>query len=208
MEIDEFVKALLSINRIKLRSIFADHLEHGNPVMVIENLIFPAMQKIGEGWTQGTIALCQVYMAGVIIEELVDEILPPGDPSRIGQPKMAIAALEDYHLLGKRIIYSMLRASGYELLDYGRVTVDETIEKVKADGIEILLISTLMLPSALRIKDLKAELLKSGSTTRLVVGGAPFRFDDRLWLDVDADATAKDATETLKVLNQLVKEMS
>ncbi len=206
--IDQFVSALISMNRIAVRDIVGEHYDNKNPFSLIEKLVVPALEVIGDRWEEGTVALSQVYMSARIIEELIDELLPPGDPSRIGQPKMAIAVLEDYHLLGKRIIYSMLRASGYELLDYGRVTVEETLEKIIADKIEILLISTLMLPSALRIKDLKKEMDQKKLATRLIVGGAPFRFDDQLWREVDADATAKDAPESLKVLNQMVGELS
>ena len=54
--------------------------------------------------------------------ELVDTILPPADPSRTDLPPMAIAVLEDYHLLGLRVVYSALRASGYALQNYGRWT--------------------------------------------------------------------------------------
>lgn len=58
-------------------------------------------------------------MSGIICEEIIDKILPPSDPQRKDQPKMAIGVFEDYHLLGKRIIYSTLRASGFELIDLG-----------------------------------------------------------------------------------------
>jgi len=206
--INQFVTALISVNRIGIRDIIDEHYDGKNPFQFIEKYVVPAAEIIGEGWTKGVVALSQVYLSARIIEELVDEILPPGSPDRIGQPRMAIAVLEDYHLLGKRIVYSMLRASGYAIRDYGRMTVSETLERVKADGIEILFISTLMLRSALRIKDLRREMNRSGLKTRMIVGGAPFRFDEQLWREVGADATAKDAAGALTVLNQMQEGLS
>ena len=119
---------------------------------------------------------------------------------------MAIAVLEDYHLLGLRIVYSALRASGFSLLNYGRIDVEPLVARVRADDIRILLISTLMLPSALRVKDLKARLAAEGCSPRLIVGGAPFRFDDRLWQEVGADAVGATAAEAVAAVIRLAKE--
>lgn len=40
----------------------------------------PALDRIGTGWENGTIALSQVYMSGRICEEVVDDLLPTGAP--------------------------------------------------------------------------------------------------------------------------------
>jgi methanogenic corrinoid protein MtbC1 len=93
----------------------------------------------------------------------------------VGQARLGIAVLEDYHLLGKRIVYSILRASGFAVRDYGRRTVEELVRLVQADEIEIPLISTLMLPSALRVKELRKQLSAADLPFKIVVGGAPFR---------------------------------
>lgn len=147
-------------------------------------------------------------MSGRLCEEFVKTILPHADFKRKDQPNMAIAVLEDYHLLGKRVVYSVLRASGFELLDYGRVTVDEVVSRVKADQIDILLISVLMLPSALRIKDLKAKLNQQGIAVKLIVGGAPFRFDANLWKEVGADAMGKNASEAINIITHFMESQT
>ncbi|MDZ7777050.1 MAG: hypothetical protein U5L09_16260 [Bacteroidales bacterium] len=53
---------------------------------------------------------------------------------------------------------------------------------VHKEKIKILLLSVLMLPSALHVKDLKQKL--NGTGVKIVVGGAPFRFDENLWKEV------------------------
>lgn len=102
---------------------------------------------MGAAWDDGSVALSQVYMSGRFCEQLVERVLPPSDPERKHQPRSAIVVLNDYHLLGKRIVYSMMRASGFELFDYGRMDVDQVLAQVRADRIRVLLISVLMLPS-------------------------------------------------------------
>lgn len=204
MKVEHFTEALLEVDRIKAREIIQAQLNPKYPFDVIENIVVPSLEYIGSNWEKGSVALSQVYMSGRIVEDLVDEILPSTDHKRISQPIMAIAVLDDFHLLGKRIIYSVLRASGYSLLDYGRVTTDELVEKIISDSVEIMLISTLMLPSAIQVKTLKQKLLAANYKVKLVVGGAPFRFDPLLADEVGADATAANAKETLKLISDLV----
>jgi methanogenic corrinoid protein MtbC1 len=121
---------------------------------------------------------------------------------------MAIAVLDDYHLLGKRMVYSVLRASGYALKDYGTVTADMLVRHVLRDRIAVLLISVLMLPSALHIKKLRADLHRAGCRPLIVVGGAPFRFDTDLWREVGADAMAGTASEAVTVVRKLLDDLA
>ncbi len=116
---------------------------------------------------------------------------------------MAIATLADYHFLGKRIVYSALRASGYGLLDYGRVEVAEVVDRVKNDRIDIVLLSTLMLPSALLVREVRSAMDAAGLATRIVVGGAPFRFDARLWKEVGADAMGANASQAIELVARM-----
>jgi methanogenic corrinoid protein MtbC1 len=169
-------------------------------------MIVPALEHIGAGWEDGTISLAQVYMCGCFCEEMVDTILPLADPSRTDYPPMAIAVLEDYHFLGLRIVYSALRASGFSLLNYGRCDVEQLVNRVLADGIRLLLISTLMVPSALRVKAVRDRLQTAGHPIKIIVGGAPFRFDAQLWQEVGADAMGASAGEAVGILHRLAKE--
>ena len=139
----------------------------------------------------------------VMNHKIIDKILPPKSPNRIDQPKMAIGVFEDFHLLGKRIIYSSLRASGIELVDLGGgLSVSKTVKLVKENKIEILLLSVLMLPSALRIKELMKQLTPLG--TEVVVGGAPFRFDISLASEVGVKYVGNDSAEALAIVNSIL----
>ncbi len=200
LDVDRFEQALLSVDRLGARNILTASRDGQTPIEIVESLVLPALERIGAGWERGDIALSQVYMSGRICEELVNSVLPPGGSIRENQPKMAIAVLDDYHLLGKRIVYSALRASGFELLDYGQTRVDDIARRVQEDGVQILLISTLMLPSALHVQDLRSRLDELGLDVKIVVGGAPFRFDDQLWQEVGADAMGQNASDAMSII--------
>lgn len=202
--IRDLLQALLAVDRPGARRVVLESCTSDSPVSCIETLIIPTLDEIGRGWEQGKIALSQVYMSGKFCEEIVDQLLPQGQFERKNQPKIAIVVLEDYHSLGKRILLSVLRASGYEVTDYGvGVSVETLVENVFRDQIQILLISTLMLPSALKARQAIDTIKEKQPQTKIIVGGAPFRFDTTLYREVHADAMGHTATHTLKIVNAL-----
>lgn len=203
-----FIEALLSFDRLQVKEIFTQEFGRSASIDVIESLLTPALEWIGLEWEHGRVSLAQVYMSGRLCEELIEEVVPAGLPPRPNQPKMAIAVLDDHHFLGKRIVYSILRANGFDLLNYGRMTFEEIVEKVRQEGIQILLISVLMLPSALHVKQLRERLDAAGLPVKIVVGGAPFRLDAQLWKEVGADACGISAADALKIVRTLVEELS
>ena len=203
-----FREALETLDRIGAESVAKEALLELTPLQVVDQVVVPALEQIGLAWEKGDVALSQVYMSGRICEELVEQVLPPSDPDRKHQPRSAIVVLCDYHMLGKRIVYSQMRASGFELFDYGRMDVDELVERALADGIRVLLISVLMLPSALKVKQVCARLRAAGVPIRIAVGGAPFLFDDKLWQEVGADAMGRNAAEAVSLVEGWMREMA
>lgn len=204
LQLHAFEQALLTMDKVEASRLLEACKADLNPMEAVQRLVVPALENLGQRWESGEVALSQIYMGGRICEELVDQLLPPASPKRIDQPKAAITVLEDYHMLGKRMVFSTLRASGFELLDYGRTDVDELITRIIADRVEVLLLSTLMLGSALRVKEVRARLDKAGMPIKIVVGGAPFRLDAQLWREVGADATSATAAGAVSVISQII----
>lgn len=204
----EFEQALKNMDRIMAQQILDTAGATNDATLCVDQVILPALERIGLQWEQGKASLALVYMSGHICEELVDRFLPPASPIRIRQPKTAIAILEDFHVLGKSIVYSSLRASGIELEDFGTVDVEQLVNKTIENDIKILLISVLMFASAKRIKEVCDQLKARGVETRVIVGGAPFRMDNRLWREVGADAVGTNTAEALQVTKQIIEELS
>lgn len=203
ISINNLEKALLELNEDLATKIVIEAIKDESPINVASKYITEVLSNIGESWEKGNLALSQVYMSGLICEKIIDKVLPPGNPTRKNQPKIAIGVFEDYHLLGKRIVSSTLRASGIEVIDLGGGLMSEKVlEEVDKYKVEILLLSVLMLPSALRIKELMPELLKR--KVDVVVGGAPFRFDENLANEVGAPYCGKDSAEALEIVNRLM----
>lgn len=198
-------QALLAVDRLEVDRVFAEARRQMSPLEAVEGLIGPTLERIGNSWEMGDAALSQVYMAGRICEKVVEGLFRSDGVLREAQPTMAIGVFRDFHALGKKTVLSYLRASGYRITDLGNgLEADAIIRRVKAEGIDVLFLSILMLPSALAVKSVRETLDREAPETRLVVGGAPFLFDDQLWREVGADAMGHSAADALTIVNEMM----
>ena len=202
----EFRKALLAVDRVTAEQILMEGKGETNSVATIDSVVVPVLAGIGEEWERGEISLAQVYMAGRICEDLVDRVLTVPEEEKRKHPPIALGVLLDHHLLGKRIVYSVLRASGFDVLDYGGgLEPSEVVERVQADEVAVLLISSLMFPSALKVKEISEGIRTLPNPPALVVGGAPFLFDTQLWQQVGADAMGRSAADAVSIVTRLLE---
>ncbi len=201
-----FELALLAIDRVGARETLiaaTSGAAAGDALKVAEGVVTEALEHIGDEWEHGAVSLAQLYMAGRIAEQIVGEVLPPSRHDDDRRPRVAIAVLEDHHALGKRLVLSALRASGHAVADYGHgVSVQQLVQRSHEDKLRVLLVSTLMLPAALRVRELVKGLRLPGSPPAVIVGGAPFRLDPGLWQEVGADATGSNSAEAIELVDR------
>jgi methanogenic corrinoid protein MtbC1 len=182
---------------------------HGISLETLETLFVPVLERIGLGWEEGRVSLAQVYMSGRLCEEVIDGLPVPTNGA--GEPELdpiAVAVFEDSHLLGQRIVYSALRVAGYSVRKYGSISLEPLVKRVIEEGIKVLLVSVLMLPAALRVKLLVERLREVSPETIVIVGGAPFRFDDHLWREVGAHAHGVAASDAVRIVRKLMGGMA
>lgn len=205
-QVNALTSALLDIDQIQVKKIIDTIITHSKSDSVLEQVITKSFELIGKGWEEGTIALAQVYMSGRIIEEIINNIqFKPKILSKPPSEKIAIAVLDDFHILGKKIVLSLLRTFGFVVIDYGHgLSVDTLFQMVLKDHIQILLISVLMLPSAYKVKELVQKMRDAHLTTKVLVGGAPFNFDATLWKEVNADAMGHTASEGIELMKAML----
>ena len=202
-EIALFKEALLAVDKAQCTSVLQELGKSAHNLLPIAEIISESLQDIGDEWEAGDVSLAQVYMSGVICEELFEKYVPESRTDLSGKQKVAMVVLADRHALGKRIVEATLRAHGYEIIDFGcGLDVEEVVALVKQHDIKLLLVSTLMLHAALKVEALKEKLVASGCETRIIVGGAPFRFDPDLWKRVKADGFCFNAMEAVEFLKR------
>lgn len=199
-----FEQALLLRDRITIKTLL-QQLYDQHPVMyIIDTFLSPVLERIGIAWEEGKVALAQLYMIGRLCEDVIESLFPVSETRRSNGLNLGIAVLQDHHTLGKRMVRSALSISGYHVLDYGHgLEAESLIAHACQDELDMLLISTLMLPSAYRVEEVSNRLKLQNPDIKIVVGGAPFRFDTLLWQQVGADAMGASATDAIRIVGEL-----
>jgi trimethylamine corrinoid protein len=195
-----FERAMLALDRFTAERLLAEACGTQASAEVVETIVAPALEHIGKSWEAGFVALSQVYMSGRLCEDVVGAFLPVHPPLEAHRPRIAIATLEDFHLLGKRMVLCALRASGFAVRDFGRGTAEELAARAAAEEVDILLLSTLMISSALRVRAVRSLVAERRPSARLVVGGAPFRLNPELAAQVGADAVGHTSADAIAIL--------
>jgi methanogenic corrinoid protein MtbC1/anti-sigma regulatory factor (Ser/Thr protein kinase) len=202
--VQELVHALLDMDQAAALATLGELPPAGDQAVAGEHIVVAALERIGDGWESGHISLARLYMAGRIAERCLDA-LPASAPvlaEGAGDHALpALVVLADHHTLGKRMVATALRASGQPIWDWGAgVSVDGLVERCQKERPEVLLISTLLLPSALKVREVVDRLERLGERPPVIVGGAPFRLDPRLWREVGADAVGRNSAEAVELV--------
>jgi methanogenic corrinoid protein MtbC1 len=192
----EFSKAIIHYDKARAFQVYNEYISEKHADDFVDDVMVQVLDVIGTRWEQGFLSLSQVYLSSKICEDLMMNMIPDSVVIRKKSPRMAIVTLEDHHVLGKRIVKSTIRSRGFDLMDFGfGISAGEVLEKLKTDPQDILLVSVLMYPSALKVEKLREGFLKTGITAKILVGGAPFNMDRNLWSAVGADAMGATASE-------------
>lgn len=199
---ETYKNILLNFDKVGADEFFSTYINEQRGDELIEAVQL-ALVEIGDEWENETIALSQLYVGGTISEELINRYFQVEDVEG-EDANIAIVTLGDFHVLGKKILKSVLQTHKIKILDFGQGLEPKLIiEKLKKHPVELLLVSVLMYPTALEVKKLTDLIIQTGIQTKIMVGGAPFNFDKNLWKKVGADAMGTGPNDALKYINDL-----
>lgn len=174
---------------------------------IIAHGLQSGMGAVGEKFSSGEYFLPDMLMAARAMNAAL-EILKPS-LGKTGMPtigKVVIGTVEgDMHDIGKNVVATFLKGSGFEVFDLGLNVPDKKfIEEVKEKESDILGLSALLtttMPAMGRIiKALDVAGLRS--RVKVIIGGAPVTPDYASY--IGADAYAHDGGEAAPVCRHLL----
>lgn len=216
--LDDVVKAynaaVLDTDRTAALQVVNDALARGvSPEDILFQVVIPALDLMAKALEQGfDTNLAQHFMTSQIAVDVTDKMLAllKTPPKTIGSVVIGTAA-GDLHTLGKRIVVSCLKAQMVEVTDLGvNVPAEKFVEAAIAHNATVIGVSAMMVHTArgengaIKIR----RLLKERSLEdriKLVVGGAPYRYDPELYKIVEADAWAENGVSAAKVIIGLIQ---
>ena len=179
------------------------------PLQLVEEFQ-QGMRLVGERYEKGIYYISGLIMAGEIMHQLGDMVLPLLKSRVSGEEsgRILLGTVEgDIHYIGKDIVKVLLRCFGFTVYDLG---VDqppgEFLKKsveTKPDivGLSCLLTSSFEAMGA-TVKLLRNELDRDGAGPAIIVGGI---VDERVCRYVEADGWANDAMRGVRLCQDLMR---
>ena len=212
----DYYDAVFDTDRERALAVIQRALDDGvTPEEVIFTIIVPGMEKmIGGMINDSLVTLSQHFLASQIAEEVTDMLIPRFKTSPEMQGHVVIGtSFGDFHGLGKKILCGCLRAKMFQVTDVGiNARPERFVEEALSVGAQVIGISSMMVHTAVgeqgprRVRALLREQGLEGRI-KLIVGGAPYRFHETLYREVEADAWAPTAIEGAEVIGRLIREM-
>lgn len=207
----KLLELIIDAQRSEAVEIICTTAEKTGYFTAINTLLEPVLIEIGELWSKEKLSLAQGYVAAKITEDVLLKALESKEWQMISernQVPVVLANIEDdFHSLGRKMIGTFLRATGWQVHDLGNdVTAPEIIDAAVAFKAPIVGVSAMMYTSALNIKKVRDEInsRQLQDKIKLAVGGAIFKVRPELVGEVGGDGTAASATQVPELFNQLL----
>ena len=188
-----------------------ERLDAGEDPAVLVEECRTGMERVGRLYEEGTYFISALIMAGEIIREATELLIPRLTAARreTGGGKMVIATVRgDIHDIGKNIVIALLDADGFALVDLGvNVAPEQIAETVERERPDVLGLSCLLTSGYEALRE-TIELVREQSTAwhphlPIVLGGAAV--DEMVKERLGADAWCADAARGLGVVRALLQ---
>lgn len=184
------------------------------PEDIVFKVVIPAVEEMMSNITKDPDAnLAQHFMTAQIAAEVTEKMLVKfAHPPEIVGRVVIGTAHGDLHSLGKRIVMGCLKALMVDVTDLGvNVPAERFVDAALSDGASVIAISAMMVHTATGENGARKvrQILKDRGLEerlKLVVGGAPYRFDNELYKTVGADAWAADGVNAGRVIVELIEQ--
>jgi 5-methyltetrahydrofolate--homocysteine methyltransferase len=206
----ELQEAIIKGKRDKVEPLIRSLLSEAvDPEEIMNRVMVPAMDVVGEQFSKGEIFLPEMMIAARAMNIGLDIIHPMLTKKGAAvKGKVVIGAVKgDIHDVGKNIVRMVLQGAGYEVIDLGiDVSPEKFIEAIKQHQPKFVLMSALITLTMTAMEDTIKAFVKAGIRDKVMigVGGAPLTqsFADR----IGADFYGKDAREAVIKCNALMEK--
>lgn len=179
------------------------------PIDAVTKGLARGMEVVGERFERKEYFLPELIMAGEVMREGLSILGPHITGSEMGGgPRVVIGTAQgDMHDIGKGVVASLLRASGFTVRDLGfDVPAERFVEAVKEDEAEILAMSALLTATMPEMGRVVGLLREDGvrDRVRVIIGGAPVTraFGE----SIGVDHATNDAVEGVNVCKRWAAE--
>lgn len=166
------------------------------------------MRVVGERYAQQRYFLSALIMAGEILRQIMEMVLPAIREVQAGQSASRIligTARGDIHDLGKNLLIMLLRSHGFDVVDLGiDVAPEAFVEEARRLRPDVIGLSGLITAAYASMQEtvgaLRAMMVEDGLRIPIILGG---QVDEQVCRFVGADHWTTDAMEGVRLCEEL-----
>ncbi|MBR4287221.1 MAG: homocysteine S-methyltransferase family protein [Clostridia bacterium] len=171
-------------------------LNNKAPDEIINELLIPALDKVGEEFEKGKLFLPQLIRsadaAGAAFDVIKERMKQSGDCKESKGTIILATVKGDVHDIGKNIVKTVLENYGYTVIDLGKDVDPELVVKAQRENkVKLVGLSALMTTTLPAMEETIRQLRGANADCKIMVGGAVLT--PEYAKKIGADFYAKDA---------------
>ncbi len=204
---DAILKAMETGLKAEGKRLTSELLKEMDAMEIINGILIPALDVVGDKFEKGTIFLPQLILAADVAKECFEEIkvflADSGEQSEL-KGKIIVATVKgDIHDIGKNIVKVILENYGYDVIDLGRdVDCMKVVESAIENDVHLVGLSALMTTTLGSMEETIKLLREHNVDCKIMVGGAVLTEDYAM--KIGADYYAKDAKMSADIAKKVL----
>lgn len=192
-------EALRDLEEEKVNRLVDEQVGNSTPVMEVVGHLNEGMVAVGELFSEGDYFISQLIYSAEILKGIMARIEPmmqEGEAaSERTEGRVIIGTVKgDIHDIGKNIVVTLLRGSGFEVIDMGvDVAAEDFVKAAQESGAKVVGLSALLNSTYPEMKNVVGAYADAGlrDQVQIVIGGTPINEQVREF--AGADYYAEDA---------------
>jgi methanogenic corrinoid protein MtbC1 len=204
---NELSEALRDLDENKVNELVEKEIAAGASALDIINACNEGMVAVGELFSKCEYFISQLIFSAEILKGVMKRIEPllQGSVATGAKGKVVIGTVKgDIHDIGKNIAATLLRGSGFEVIDLGvDVPAEKFVDALQQSGAKVLGMSALLNFTYPEMKNVVDAVAAAGlrDKVKVMIGGAPVNEQVREFSG--ADFAARDAVHGIEICKSI-----
>jgi methanogenic corrinoid protein MtbC1 len=209
-KMDELAQALRDLNEKKVHDLVEEKIKKGVSAMEIIRACNEGMVAVGELFSTCRYYISELIFSAEILRTVMKRLEPllEGTGTDRSAGKVVIGTVKgDIHDIGKNIVVTLLRGSGFDVMDLGvDVSADKFVATLRETGAKVLGLSALLNVTYPEMKHVVEEVGRAGlrDKVKIIIGGTPVNEQVRQFSG--ADYFAEDAVAGINICKKIYEE--
>jgi 5-methyltetrahydrofolate--homocysteine methyltransferase len=203
----ELASALRDLQEAKVRELVDQMIDEGTSPLEIVDELNEGMVAVGDLFSENKYFISQLLFSATILKDVMDRLEPLLGSVELGKSagKVVIGTVKgDIHDIGKNLVITLLKGSGFEVIDLGvDVPPERFVDAVTESKPAVVGLSALLNFTYPEMKTVVDAIQEAGlrDQVKIIIGGAPC--DEKVREFSGADYYATDAVSGVNLCKEI-----